>query len=356
MDVLSPPIKTRLATWLSVVLFGAVAGSAYAAIAYDAVDPAVLATLPGMRAGALIAAVSAAWEIFAVRGPLGIWFRRRPFLVALAIRVLVHCAIVFGGLWLNSELSDLLLGRTEVVYQGLEVLQDAVYAFAITAGVLFVLQMRALIGARTLGNVVIGRYHRPITEERLFVMIDLVESTPLAQRIGNERFHGFLYAFFFEIDAAVSERGGEIYSYVGDSAIASWPLGDKDRNARALAAVVTARARLARRADWFSATYGAAPKFRAAIHCGSVVAGECGDSRRQITYLGDALNVTARLEGLARAQRFEMVISQRALSTVSLPKGLAAEDQGVFTLKGVREPMRVSTLTAPLPVEDAAAR
>jgi adenylate cyclase len=36
--------------------------------------------------------------------------------------------------------------------------------------------------------------------------------------------------------------------------------------------------------------------FRAGLRAGSVVISECGDSRRQIAYFGDTMNVAARLQ------------------------------------------------------------
>ena len=335
----------RIVTWLFAIAFGALAGQGYTAVAYETIPPDVLKTWPGLRTGAILGGVSSGFEIFVMRGPIGAWLRRCAFLVALLIRVLVHTALVVFSLLAGRVISALIIGHyVPEAFAPTEILQDTIYSFLVVALLLFVLQMRALIGGRTLLNVVLGRYHRPVREQRIFVLFDLTGSTPLAGKIGDERFHEFLSAFFFEIDAAVTQFGGEIYSYVGDAMFASWPLGEPARNANAAESVFAARRRLVQREPWFSAMFGETPRFRAVIHGGSIVAGECGDSRRQITYLGDVLNTTARLEVLAKQLGIENIVSRHLLGQLTLPDSIVAVDLGRHNLKGVAKPIEVNAL------------
>ena len=281
-----------------------------------------------------------------MRGPVGTWFRRQRFLVALLIRVLLHTTLVVLALLGNRAISAVAIGQiVPEAFVLRDIVQDALYAFLVVAVALFVLQMRTLIGGRTLLNIVLGRYSRPVTEQRLFAMIDLTGSTPLAARIGDERFHEFLSTFFFEIGAAVTQFVGEIYTYIGDGVIMSWPLRDAQKNAQAVQAIFAARDRIARRSDWFKVHFGQAPSFRTALHGGSVVAGECGDSRRQITYLGDVLNTTARLEALSKQLDVDCIISDHLLDQVRLPDGIKKNSLGQHRLKGVAEPFGVSALS-----------
>lgn len=337
--------RNSIFTWLTVTVFGALAGHGYVTVASGTIPPEVLQTWPGLRTGATIGGLFSGFEIFVMRGPVGAWLRRRAFLTALFIRVLVHTAIVVCALLSNRIITGLLIGHfVPNAFDRREILQDVVYSFLVVALILFVLQMRALIGGRTLLNVVLGRYRRPVREQRIFLLIDLTGSTPLAGKIGDERFHAFLSAFFLEIDAAVTQFDGEIYSYIGDAMIASWPLREPARNVKAVEAIFAARERLAQREPWFKARFGEAPRFRAVLHGGSVVAGECGDSRRQITYLGDVLNTTARLEALSKLLGADNMISHHLLDQIALPDGIVTEEMGCHQLKGVAEPMAVNAL------------
>jgi class 3 adenylate cyclase len=53
--------------------------------------------------------------------------------------------------------------------------------------------------------------------------------------------------------------------------------------------------RIAESADSYRREFGSVPRFRAGLHAGPVIIGECGNSHRQIAYFGDTVNVTARL-------------------------------------------------------------
>jgi hypothetical protein len=48
------------------------------------------------------------------------------------------------------------------------------------------------IGGRTLNNLLLGRYHRPVREERAFMAVDIKGATALAERLGDERAHAFI--------------------------------------------------------------------------------------------------------------------------------------------------------------------
>jgi adenylate cyclase len=204
--------------------------------------------------------------------------------------------------------------------------------------------MRHLIGARTLANILMGRYHQPVREERLFAIFDLRDSTRIAATIGDERFHGLLSSIFGDADREIVDNGGEVHSYVGDAMIATWPLGDAKWNARAVTAAFAILDDLARVSQRYRRRFGVTPQFRVALHGGPVIAGECGDSKRQITYLGDALNVTARLEQLAKTIDADFVISADMLSRIGLPAHVHVRDRGEHALNGVAKPLRVYSL------------
>jgi hypothetical protein len=44
---------------------------------------------------------------------------------------------------------------------------------------------RRVIGGRALNNLLLGRYHQPVREERVFLLIDIKGSTALAERLGD---------------------------------------------------------------------------------------------------------------------------------------------------------------------------
>src|SRR5205085_11210965 len=129
-------------------------------------------------------------------------------------------------------------------------------------------------------------------------------------------------------------HGGEVHSYVGDAMIATWPLSNEQSNARAVAATFAILDHLAKESPDYCKRFGVKPRFRAALHGGPVVAGECGDSKRQITYLGDVLNVTARLEQLVKRIDAEFMISADMLLRLALTGDVRVLARGEHTLHG----------------------
>jgi class 3 adenylate cyclase len=93
-----------------------------------------------------------------------------------------------------------------------------------------------------------------------------------------------------DIDEAIVAHGGEVHAYVGDELIVTWPL-DAEMSGRGC--LDCFRDRIAEKADSYRQEFGSIPLFRARLHAGPVVISECGNSRRQIAYFGDAVNVTA---------------------------------------------------------------
>lgn len=344
---LSSRARRQLLTWLAFVLVGAVAGELYTHAMVKPGKPELATWLLGARAGALIAGATSALEIVFVQGKHGAAFRRLPFLQFLGLRVAAHTCLVLLMLALNAWISRL-LGESvaDHLLEPVQTLRNVLFSFAMFSIAMFVAQMRSLVGGRALANVVFGRYYRPQHEERLFLLLDLKGSTPLAVRLGDEQFHELLSALFFDIDAPITEHGGEIYEYVGDAVIASWRIGagagNEDR--RAVEAVFAAREAVRQRSAWYRQKFGVVPDLRAVLHRGSVVAGECGDSKRQIVFRGETLNTVARLEGLAKALDKDVVASCSG-GGLRLPVGVQSHDLGEHRLKGLPAPLHVVALS-----------
>jgi adenylate cyclase len=214
------------------------------------------------------------------------------------------------------------------------------FAFAINSA----LTLARLFGTRTLVALLTGQYRQPRHEQRIVLFMDLRGSTQLAERLGDEKFLGFLNQVFWDITDPVLSAGGEIYRYVGDEIITTWtvplhgePAHDvaKDQAAGAIACVFAIEDALdARRADYL-VNYGAAPKFRAALHLGPLLVGEMGDVKREIMLLGDTMNTAARIENVCRTTGRDVIASAPVLQTApSLPPGVRAESLGPIGLSG----------------------
>lgn len=345
--------RRRMGTWLGATLFGGLVGYGYMFVMPPLMDPVhvgeptVHEALKGFRTGAVIAGLAVGFELYGMRTALGDWLRRLSFLPAFLVREAMLAVIVLVSLLLNAALSRWVEGAPALFdYQPQALFVDFVFSFVVCGLVLFVIQMSHLIGARTLTNLLMGRYHQPVREERIFVIFDLRESTKTAAAIGDEKFHRLLSSIFGDADREIVDHGGEVHSYVGDALIATWPLGDGAWNARAVTAAFAVLDQLDKASRRYARRFGVTPHFRVALHGGAVIAGECGDSKRQITYLGDVLNVAARLEQVGKAINAGFVVSADILKRIALPANVHAQDRGEYKLNGVANPLRVYSLTS----------
>ncbi len=290
----------------------------------------------GISIGALLSGGSSAFELFFINRPES-KIRALPFYASFFIRIVVHLSIIIASILLVQFIFSKIIG-TRIFLIGDEigdVLTDIGFSVVILAAIIFWMQMRVFIGSRTLKNLIIGNYYKPQTEERIFMIVDVLGSTAAAQKIGDDKFHEFLNRLFVLFDDVIHAHGGEVHSYVGDAIFIVWPFSDeKELNTKALVAISELNKVCEVKHDTILEEFGVSPKIRAAMHGGSIVVGEMGRRKRQITYLGNTLNLTSRLEGLAKQLNIPYLISDDVLMRMSLPEGITTKPLGEKAVKG----------------------
>ena len=219
------------------------------------------------------------------------------------------------------------------------------YALCVSALVAFVFRVRDLIGPGVFANLLIGRYHRPITEERIFLFLDVTGSTRFADRYGDHAAQAYLGQVFNALALPVAHTRGSIDDYIGDLALVTWTMDRGLRDAACLRCVFEFTARLAADAEGWRDRFGQVPEFRAALHCGPVVTAEIGLERHKIAYFGDVVNTTARLEALSKTLGVHVLVSADLLARLGpLPADLTAEALGAHRLRGREEPLAVAAI------------
>jgi adenylate cyclase len=302
-----------------------------------------LSALFGVITSVMIATPIVFFELrTASQGPLR-RLRRLPLLLFLAIKVLFYLVVIIGALILVRLLfMPLMPDRFS-----LGSVFEASLAFAVAMSVFgnLAFEMGRLLGFGTLKNFLTGRYVQPRREERAFLLIDMKDSTGLAERLGAIKFHELLNLFFRDIADAALECEAEIHKYVGDEAILTWP-GDRGlADGACLSCPFVAQDFIASNSDRYRQRFGVVPEFRAALHRGEIVAGEIGDLRREIAYVGDTLNVAARLLDAAKTLGRNVMVSTDLLERAILPPGLVAEPLPMLAVRGRNAPLGVAALS-----------
>ncbi|HYD06731.1 MAG TPA: adenylate/guanylate cyclase domain-containing protein, partial [Reyranella sp.] len=199
--------------------------------------------------------------------------RHLPLLAYLGLKIAFYLVVILGGLLLLRSLNISSHERFDDTFGA-----SLVFAAIMSVGTNVVIEIGMLLGFGTLKNLFTGRYVQPRSEQRAFLLIDMRNSTGLAERLGAVPFHELLNDFFRDVSDAALECGAEIHKYVGDEVILTWParnVADGD----CLRCPFIARERIEERRDHYLARYKTVPEFRASLHYGEIVAGEIGDVR-----------------------------------------------------------------------------
>ena len=156
-----------------------------------------------------------------------------------------------------------------------------------------------------------GRLPGLVERNITILFTDIEDSTPLAERIGIQRF-GILLANYYEtITNIIHSHGGLVNKYLGDGVMALFGMGETDKNpvSNAIRAGMEVRAAIENLEHPEEEKY----KIGIGINTGSVVAGYIGAKDRvEFTVLGDTVNVASRLEGLSKPNRIFISPSTRA--------------------------------------------
>ena len=338
-----PRTRAALRSGLQFIGIGTAAGALLGLAGSGVLDLYVclLCTLEGAIVGFLVVTPIVLFEVLVMQGRPGERILRLPFVAVMGIRKLVYLASILIGLSCGRIIWD----AGEIGFSMERFGSDAAIAFLGAFALVFYIQVNRMLGGGLLEKFVSGRYQRPREEERVFLFVDLVSSTRIAESIGNVRFHELLNAITFDLTDPVLEHGGEIYRYVGDQIIITWPAAAGLGDAAAVRCCFAILDKMASLEPDYHGRFGVAPRFHAALHCGPVVSGEMGDVRREIVYLGDVLNTTARMEEACREMRHPVIASKALLDRLRLPAGIAARSIGPIQLRGKEQDVGLHALS-----------
>ncbi|HEY9044785.1 MAG TPA: adenylate/guanylate cyclase domain-containing protein [Ohtaekwangia sp.] len=224
--------------------------------------------------------------------------------------------------------------------------KNIMYWLVVVAFTQLVLQINNKFGQGVFWKIIRGLYNTPREETRIFMFLDLNASTTIAETLGNEKYHELLKDFFADITYPILENKGEIYQYVGDEVVVAWTYRDGVENNHCIKCFFDIKQHINKNEAMYKQRYGLVPSFKAGIHCGKVIAGEIGIIKRDITYSGDVLNTTSRIQQLCKEFKKELIVSGEVLSELRLPESYRTNPLGSIQLRGKEKHILVNELSA----------
>ncbi len=216
--------------------------------------------------------------------------------------------------------------------------------------------LETYLGKHT-GNMVLDGMVKRGDGENIHAVIwfcDLRDSTNLAETLSPDSFLGVLNDFFDCMAGAVLDHGGEVLRFIGDAALAIFPIGGTSKLLeeactpsegackRALDAARDARQRIEALNKRRQEAGDPPIRFGLALHVGDVMYGNIGVLQRlEFTVIGKAANEAARLEGMCKE------VGEPILISSAFPRCFPGEMRslGTHSLRGVSEPQEIFALT-----------
>lgn len=193
-------------------------------------------------------------------------------------------------------------------------------------------QVNLFLGSNNLWKLLRGKFYSPREEERIFMFLDLKDSTQHAEKLGHIKYSKFIQDCFNDLGVVI-ENEAEIYQYVGDEAVLTWKSKDGLRNQNCINAFYSFKNQLLEKQKYYLEKYNCVPFFKAGLNEGVVTVTEVGKYKKEIAYHGDTINTAARIQGKCNEFGQELLISENLKSKLeSTP--IEFELLGNIPLKG----------------------
>jgi adenylate cyclase len=150
--------------------------------------------------------------------------------------------------------------------------------------------------------------------------------------------------FFADITNPILDNKGEIYQYVGDEVVIAWKFENGIQHNRCIECFFDMKKEIQKLSEKYMNRYGLVPGFKAGIHCGKVVAGEVGIIKRDITFSGDVLNTTSRIQGKCKEFNAEIIASDDLIKALQLTGKYTTQFLGSIKLRGREKDVELNTL------------
>jgi adenylate cyclase len=274
-------------------------------------------------------------------------FRSKTYLFLLLFRTFVYSFVfAFFILFVNSSTKFLTKNQSieDSLYSSLfeeHYFRDLLIVIIIASVLIGLLQIRRLHRHGDLIKYIAGKYNRPEEIDKIFLFLDLNSSTTIAEKLGNIMYSEFLIDYFDDMTDAILMSKAEIYQYIGDEIILTWPFAEGIKNANCIHCFFDIRNTMELNKEKYLKKYGVCPQFKAAMHAGSVSVTWIGTIKKEVSYHGDVLNTTARLQEKCNSYGQYLLVSEYMLKSLKMPEYLKAEYVGEYQLKGKLEKIKI---------------
>jgi adenylate cyclase len=205
----------------------------------------------------------------------------------------------------------------------------------------FLLQVNRKFGPGNLLKLSIGKYHQPKIEKKIFLFLDLKNSTGITEKLGNNKYSQLLQNCFQDITDIVLKYRAEIYQYVGDEAVLTWDTKNGFKDLNCIKLFFAFELKLQSRREFYLKHFDTMPEFRGGMDMGNVTVAEVGELKREIAYHGDVLNTASRIQGKCKDFEKKLFISEHIINEIPKLDGFEILKISDVELRGKHNPLDI---------------
>lgn len=208
----------------------------------------------------------------------------------------------------------------------------------------FIKQMNKKFGPGMLIPMFFGKFRKPHRENRVFLFMDLKDSTSYAERLGSIKYSQLIQDCFLDVNRVIPPFNAEIYQYVGDEVVLSWMSDEGIRNMNCIKFFFAFQNQLESKRSYYESKYDCLPQFKAGANIGEITVAEVGDIKREIAYHGDTINTAARIQSVCNEYGKTFLISGTLKESINWEDNYSTELLGSIALKGKQQEIKLFAL------------
>jgi len=283
---------------------------------------------------------------------LGKLLRKKPFGISILIRTFLYLLFILfftsiSRIYIvSSEINQPMFSK-EVLGEFINYLFSArVLSTILFWGIacmaaLFILQVSEKFGQGVLINFLLGKYHKPKEEERIFMFMDLKSSTTHAEKLGHIKYSRLIQDCYYDLTDVVLKHHAFIYQYVGDEVVLSWDIKKGIEESNCLYTFFDYDNEIKKRAEYYKNNYGIIPEFKAGLDMGYATVVEVGQIKKELAYHGDVLNTASRIQGKCNDFQSKLLISEKLWEQLNNQDKSNFKLIGNIPLKGKQQPVNI---------------
>jgi len=190
-------------------------------------------------------------------------------------------------------------------------------------------------------NMLLGKYRKPKEEHRIFMFLDLKNSTQIAEQLGHYTYSQFIQDCFLDLNKILNKYDAEVYQYVGDEAVLTWKYTKGIKKSRCVKLFFAFQKQLLKRNSYYHNRYATVPIFKAGLHGGKLMVAEVGTVKKELAFHGDVINTTARVQAQCNTYSESLLISESLLESLQLNDLYNSKAIGSISLKGKQQKVSI---------------